>query len=167
MGPMTKEARILTTVVGSYPIPAWLAATPSTPALNDAILVAVRTQELAGIDVVSDGELTIDLQMAGLDRSLEVAGPIKVISQMLVNGPMRIELLAYPGRPSQGAPSTSRGLLGLTHLSFNVDKVDSAAARLADCGGTILEETRSDAGIVLLFLTDPDGTRVELMGGAG
>jgi len=58
MGPMTKEARILTTVVGSYPIPAWLAATPSTPALNDAILVAVRTQELAGIDVVSDGELT-------------------------------------------------------------------------------------------------------------
>jgi 5-methyltetrahydropteroyltriglutamate--homocysteine methyltransferase len=55
---MTKEARLLTTVVGSYPIPAWLAATPSTPALNDAILVAVRTQELAGIDVVSDGELT-------------------------------------------------------------------------------------------------------------
>jgi 5-methyltetrahydropteroyltriglutamate--homocysteine methyltransferase len=55
---MTKEARLLTTVVGSYPIPAWLAATPSTPALQDAILVAVRTQELAGIDVVSDGELT-------------------------------------------------------------------------------------------------------------
>src|SRR5579862_3884411 len=55
---MSKEARILTTVVGSYPIPAWLAAMPSTPALHDAILVAVRTQELAGIDVVSDGELT-------------------------------------------------------------------------------------------------------------
>jgi 5-methyltetrahydropteroyltriglutamate--homocysteine methyltransferase len=55
---MTKEARLLTTVVGSYPIPAWLAAMPSTPALNDAILVAVRTQELAGIEVVSDGELT-------------------------------------------------------------------------------------------------------------
>ena len=55
---MTREPRILTTVVGSYPVPAWLAATPSTPALNDAILVAVRTQELAGIDVVSDGELT-------------------------------------------------------------------------------------------------------------
>jgi 5-methyltetrahydropteroyltriglutamate--homocysteine methyltransferase len=58
MSAMTKEGRILATVVGSYPIPAWLAAMPSTPALNDAILVAVRTQELAGIDVVSDGELT-------------------------------------------------------------------------------------------------------------
>jgi 5-methyltetrahydropteroyltriglutamate--homocysteine methyltransferase len=55
---MTKEAKILTTVVGSYPIPAWLAAAPSTPALHDAILVAVRTQELAGVDVISDGELT-------------------------------------------------------------------------------------------------------------
>jgi 5-methyltetrahydropteroyltriglutamate--homocysteine methyltransferase len=49
---------ILTTVVGSYPIPAWLAALPSTPSLLDAILVVVRTQELAGIDVVSDGELS-------------------------------------------------------------------------------------------------------------
>ncbi|HZE98141.1 MAG TPA: cobalamin-independent methionine synthase II family protein [Planctomycetota bacterium] len=55
---MSKEPKILTTVVGSYPIPAWLAANPSTPALHDAILVVVRTQELAGIDVVSDGELS-------------------------------------------------------------------------------------------------------------
>src|SRR5579872_1188094 len=55
---MSKEPMLLTTVVGSYPIPAWLAALPSSPALQDAILVAVRTQELAGIDVVSDGELT-------------------------------------------------------------------------------------------------------------
>ena len=31
---------------------------PSTPSLLDAILVVVRTQELAGIDVVSDGELS-------------------------------------------------------------------------------------------------------------
>jgi 5-methyltetrahydropteroyltriglutamate--homocysteine methyltransferase len=58
MSLMNKEPMLLTTVVGSYPVPAWLAANPSTPALQDAILVAVRTQELAGIDVVSDGELT-------------------------------------------------------------------------------------------------------------
>ncbi|HVE41754.1 MAG TPA: cobalamin-independent methionine synthase II family protein [Planctomycetota bacterium] len=55
---MATVPSILTTVVGSYPIPAWLAAMPSTPALHDAILVAVRLQELAGIDVVSDGELS-------------------------------------------------------------------------------------------------------------
>jgi 5-methyltetrahydropteroyltriglutamate--homocysteine methyltransferase len=58
MSGMSNSPSILTTVVGSYPIPAWLAAMPSTPTLLDAILVVVRTQELAGIDVVSDGELS-------------------------------------------------------------------------------------------------------------
>lgn len=51
-------ATIRTTVVGSYPVPAWLAALPSSGNLRDAILVAVRTQELAGIDIISDGELS-------------------------------------------------------------------------------------------------------------
>lgn len=49
---------IKTTVVGSYPIPSWLAALPSTPTLRDAILVVLKTQELAGIDVIADGELS-------------------------------------------------------------------------------------------------------------
>jgi 5-methyltetrahydropteroyltriglutamate--homocysteine methyltransferase len=49
---------IRTTVVGSYPVPSWLAAMPSAPNLRDAILVVIKTQELAGIDVVSDGELS-------------------------------------------------------------------------------------------------------------
>jgi 5-methyltetrahydropteroyltriglutamate--homocysteine methyltransferase len=55
---MPKGPAVRTTVVGSYPVPAWLAAMPSTPNLRDAVLVVVRTQELAGIDVVSDGELS-------------------------------------------------------------------------------------------------------------
>lgn len=50
--------RILTTVVGSYPLPAWLAAYPSTVNLRDAVMVAMKAQELAGIDVISDGELS-------------------------------------------------------------------------------------------------------------
>ena len=44
--------------MGSYPVPSWLAANPSAPALRDAILVVLKTQELAGIDLVSDGELS-------------------------------------------------------------------------------------------------------------
>jgi 5-methyltetrahydropteroyltriglutamate--homocysteine methyltransferase len=48
---------IRTTVVGSYPIPDWLAAAPSQQALVDATKVVFQTQELAGIDVVADGEL--------------------------------------------------------------------------------------------------------------
>lgn len=50
-------AEILTTVVGSYPIPAWLVAAPSRQALVDATRVVLATQEQAGIDVVCDGEI--------------------------------------------------------------------------------------------------------------
>src|SRR6195256_4722746 len=48
---------IKTTVVGSYPMPDWLAAYPSQQALEDATMVVLKTQELAEIDVVADGEL--------------------------------------------------------------------------------------------------------------
>ncbi len=49
--------QILTTVVGSYPVPDWLVALPSEQALIDATSVVFKIQELAGIDVMADGEL--------------------------------------------------------------------------------------------------------------
>jgi len=52
-----RAPRILTTVVGSYPVPDWLAAAPSAQALADATRVVLHTQEQAGIDLVCDGEL--------------------------------------------------------------------------------------------------------------
>ncbi|MCW5749785.1 MAG: cobalamin-independent methionine synthase II family protein [Alphaproteobacteria bacterium] len=54
---MSTTPQIQTTVVGSYPIPDWLAALPSEQALTDATRVVIATQELAGIDLVCDGEL--------------------------------------------------------------------------------------------------------------
>src|SRR5258706_5020341 len=48
---------IKTTVVGSYPMLDWLAAFPSQQALEDATMVVLKTQELAEIDVIADGEL--------------------------------------------------------------------------------------------------------------
>jgi 5-methyltetrahydropteroyltriglutamate--homocysteine methyltransferase len=55
---LSETAAIRTTVVGSYPVPSWLGAAPTLPNLRDAVMVVLKTQELAGIDVVSDGELT-------------------------------------------------------------------------------------------------------------
>jgi len=51
-------ARIQTTVVGSYPVPDWLRVVPTERGLKDAVMVVYKTQELAGIDVVSDGDLS-------------------------------------------------------------------------------------------------------------
>ena len=48
---------IQTSVVGSYPIPRWLYGDDSKGTLRDAVSVVLHTQELAGIDVVADGEL--------------------------------------------------------------------------------------------------------------
>jgi 5-methyltetrahydropteroyltriglutamate--homocysteine methyltransferase len=57
MSAMSNAPRIKTTVVGSYPVPDWLAALPSEQALLDATRVVIATQEQAGIDLVCDGEL--------------------------------------------------------------------------------------------------------------
>lgn len=51
------KPRILTTTVGSYPIPDWLAALPSEQARIDATRVVFDLQFQAGIDLPTDGEL--------------------------------------------------------------------------------------------------------------
>lgn len=52
-----KKLDILTTTVGSYPVPAWLQSTPTEQALIDATRVVVDIQRQHGIDLPTDGEL--------------------------------------------------------------------------------------------------------------
>jgi 5-methyltetrahydropteroyltriglutamate--homocysteine methyltransferase len=49
--------RIKTTSVGSYPVPSWLIGNTSRLVLRDAVMAVLKTQELAGLDLVTDGEL--------------------------------------------------------------------------------------------------------------
>ncbi len=55
--PIPKSPRILTTTVGSYPVPDWLAALPSEQGVIDATRVVFDIQRQAGIDLPTDGEL--------------------------------------------------------------------------------------------------------------
>lgn len=55
--PLPTSPRILTTTVGSYPVPEWLSALPSELAVVDATRVIFDVQRLAGIDLLTDGEL--------------------------------------------------------------------------------------------------------------
>jgi len=55
--PIPNTPAILTTTVGSYPVPDWLTALPSEQALIDATRVVLSIQENAGIDLPTDGEL--------------------------------------------------------------------------------------------------------------
>lgn len=104
-----------------------------------------------------------DDMLPGLGASLEVDGHVAVASQFIRLGDMAIELLHYASPTASGTPSTSRGQLGLTHLAFHVDDLGSSLARAVEHGGTLLETTRGSLGVELVFLADPDGTRVELM----
>jgi len=47
---------IKTTVVGSYPVPSWLAGNTSRLVLRDPVMAVLKTQEMAGLDLITDGE---------------------------------------------------------------------------------------------------------------
>src|SRR5207244_7204563 len=55
--PETMTSRIKTTVVGSYPVLPWMVGNPSRLVVRDAVMAVLKTQELAGLDLVTDGEL--------------------------------------------------------------------------------------------------------------
>jgi glyoxylase I family protein len=79
----------------------------------------------------------------------------------------RIELLHYvaPGHRGTGEPRPMNAL-GLTHLSLRVADLDAAIAALEARGGRVLKATRvvnEELGSACVFVTDPDGTRVELL----
>ncbi|SNT07025.1 Catechol 2,3-dioxygenase [Sphingomonas laterariae] len=102
-----------------------------------------------------------------MEQTMEMPG-VRLHAVMLrhPDGPV-IELLHFLAPPAFG-PRERRSTIqyGLVHLSFRVDDMDAAAARLKAAGGHVFEETRArfDAGgTTMLYCTDPDGVRIELM----
>jgi 5-methyltetrahydropteroyltriglutamate--homocysteine methyltransferase len=106
---MVAEPSILTTVVGSYPTPSWLSSSPSTPTLRDALLVAIRSQELAGIDVVSDGELSrFDVNHPETNGMIEYfVRPLEGVSTSL----SRVELEEFRALPGMGFRTQPAGVV--------------------------------------------------------
>lgn len=76
----------------------------------------------------------------------------------------RIELLCFAQPPALGDGGRRPvNQLGLTHLSFVVEDLDAVLAAVRRYGGTVVEETRMEMRVVAIFVTDPDGTRLELI----
>ena len=131
----TSAREIQTTVVGSYPIPAWLAQAPSESSLIDATRVVLHTQEQAGLDLVCDGELyRFDVNhpetngmieyfvrpMAGIRTAIEFAEIMAYRSQAgmsfrtrppgIVDGPVGHGVLDLPAACSRAKGLTDRPL---------------------------------------------------------
>ncbi|HVH20747.1 MAG TPA: VOC family protein [Myxococcota bacterium] len=93
--------------------------------------------------------------------------PVRLRAVYLVRDGVRIELLHYesPGHAGDGSPR-AMNQLGLTHLSFRVEDLAAAAARLEAHGARVLRDTRIDNPQLrakAVFATDPDGTLIELV----
>jgi glyoxylase I family protein len=83
----------------------------------------------------------------------------------------RLELLHFvsPGATGDGTPRVMNGR-GLTHLSLRVDNVADTLATLRPLGARVLESTAIDLpdfGAAAVFVTDPDGTLIELVQAPG
>ncbi|MBV9487728.1 MAG: VOC family protein [Frankiaceae bacterium] len=89
-------------------------------------------------------------------------------SRMLARDDLRIELLHWhdqaPSGDGERCPMTARGI---THLCFRVEAVDDLLDLAETYGGTAHPATRTDldGGVAVVYLTDPDGVRIECMAG--
>ena len=112
------------------------------------------------------------LQVKGqeAERLLNIAGG-ELQAVYLERDGTRIELLFYPvaGHEQNDTPRPMNRL-GFTHLSLRVADLDALVATIEQAGGAILANTRvdnEDWGTKALFVTDPDGLRIELLQAPG
>ncbi len=149
-----------------------MSPTPSHVGLCTPDLDASVTFFVQGLGFESADGWDLDAAMLpALPSALEVDpdtdGKLELRSQMVRSGSFAVELLAYATPRPTGEPSTSRGTVGLTHLALWVDDLDAALERAIAAGGEVLESTRADLGVELVFLRDPAGVRIELMAHPG
>ncbi len=107
--------------------------------------------------------------------TMEIDGRFR--SRMLARDDMRLELLHWIDPVAKGdGGRRPMDRLGMTHLCFRVDDVDELGAMAVAAeaaGGAVLPATRSaqdgmgvgGGPVKTMYLTDPDGVRVEVMSG--
>ena len=110
-------------------------------------------------------------------RELELSGePASTLLQLedvdfraitLEREGLRIELLHYE-RPGHVCGQIPRPMnqLGLTHLALRVDDLDATVKELEEARVDVREETSievPEANAKAVFITDPDGTLIELV----
>lgn len=143
--------RIKTTVVGSYPVPEWLVATPSEQGLIDATRVVLATQERAGIDLVCDGELyRFDVNHPETNGMIEYfVQPMQGVRTTL----SFTEIMAYRSQPGMRfrsrPPGVVEGPLGsgtldLPHACMRAKALASRPLKFTVTGPHMLAKTLID-----------------------
>jgi glyoxylase I family protein len=126
------------------------------------------------VDVLGFSELFTMPMGDEVAATMEVEPPIRFESRLLQRDDVRIELLHWQD-PAASGDGERRPMdrFGLTHLCFRVEDVEDLVEAAVAAGGTVHRQTHSvlegqgvdGAAVELLYLTDPDGTRIECMSG--
>lgn len=105
---------------------------------------------------------------APFDALIEQPGATLRVQQLRC-GDATVELLGFVATEVSGAAERApMNRRGFTHMTLMVDDIEATAARIGEFGGKVHPETRVDSPFgPLLFCTDPDGVRIELMQKAG
>ena len=101
---------------------------------------------------------------APFDTLIEQPGATLLVQQLRC-GDVTIELLGFADATVSGAaerrPMNRRGF---THMTLMVDDIEATVQRIRKYGGSVHSATRIDSPFgPILFCTDPDGVRIELM----
>lgn len=83
----------------------------------------------------------------------------------------RIELLHFQSPTTEISQNIRAvNLTGITHFSFRVNNMPEVLALIKKYGGQLIESSYSefkDFGVASCMITDPDGTRIELLQAPG
>jgi catechol 2,3-dioxygenase-like lactoylglutathione lyase family enzyme len=137
------------------------------------------TAELSHCGVCcSDLERSIRFYCEGLGfsvaRRLEIGSSFEVLTELpgysakvafLMLGDRMLELVGAE-HPEVTGPSERRAMnqRGITHLCFNVSDLPEMCRRIEAAGGSVHRETLTELPVSdIVFCTDPDGTRIELV----
>lgn len=109
-------------------------------------------------------ERSIDAIGAPYDKLMELPGTTCRVHYLKCSGVM-IELIGYLNTETVGlSERRPMNQLGFTHMTLIVGDIDAVAARVVKFGGRIHAETKIDSPFgPMLFCTDPNGVRIELM----
>jgi catechol 2,3-dioxygenase-like lactoylglutathione lyase family enzyme len=91
---------------------------------------------------------------------LRVAPPVGLTATYLRLDGLILELLHYDRPDSPARAERVMNEPGLTHLSVSVEDIPTTLARVAELGGEVLDDTRSDFAVMI---RDPDGQLIEIL----
>ncbi|MCV7425222.1 VOC family protein [Mycobacterium montefiorense] len=91
---------------------------------------------------------------------VQLPEPLGVKATYLVRDGLVLELIDYSQRQVHAGPTRVMDEVGLTHISLSVSDLGAVLAKVAKCGGSVVEEAVSEA---MAIIRDPDGQMIELV----